>query len=756
MQRRRDDGEPTRRYSGEPAKQRADLEIFERDYTIERFTQRELMLDMAAFLWFLTAFTVITAGQFNDAVTFEPWMIAYRIIAAIVSLAIGFSLLTVVRRLDDERTQQVIGAVAYVAVLINYGLSFFGTGSIAIQFLAILAVTIFAAQFLSVRTIIGTFLLSAVTLGLSVWHNYNLPGLPYYFSQSVLMIVVQIPVVFAIYTYRNDRMRSLEEAERAAFSDTLTGLPNTRMIRRRADALLDSRNQRIYRQAGLVMLDLDGFRAANTLRGHRVGDDLLVSVADALRTTGDSLGHLVSRTGSDEFTVLIGNTSAERLREYGELYRSVARGAIERIRDLDVNVDVSVGVALSEPAVGSFDAMMRAADRSIYREKSESRREPSLPPASRPGASALGPIPESKKSQSTDKQRKPSRLGYLAWSKRDVQTQFLASAWFLSGLAVALSMRMPDAVPHNHLVVNLLVTFALLTSIVIYITPPARTLVRQAVDVLLASGTLALTLWVTGKSASPALPIELLVLIYIGWFTPLRLFVPTAALSMAIVLAPALLTPSGELLRFDAVTTFGGVLIATSMLVLLYYNHYYIDRAQSLTQQLSSLDPRTGAYNRRAFEERVDEELEQLSYADRDALALVMVDLGDFKSVAGSHGRRVADRLLTDVALALGTASRDEDCVARLGGDLFGVVAPGVDAESARTLAQRLVSSVHEALADHDLAASEAVRASAGFALYGMHGRTADELVTAAEIALTAAKTSGRDPNRVSSFVVAL
>ena len=121
-------------------------------------------------------------------------------------------------------------------------------------------------------------------------------------------------------------------------------------------------------------------------------------------------------------------------------------------------------------------------------------------------------------------------------------------------------------------------------------------------------------------------------------------------------------------------TIVGGVLVAAALLLVLYYNHYYLERAQVLTAQLASLDPRAGAYNRRAFEERMRQELDHLSYGDRDALAVVMIDLGNFKSVSANYGRVIGDKMLTEVAAALTAASRDEDCVARLGGDRRGRV----------------------------------------------------------------------------------
>ena len=94
--------------------------------------------------------------------------------------------------------------------------------------------------------------------------------------------------------------------------------------------------------------------------------------------------------------------------------------------------------------------------------------------------------------------------------------------------------------------------------------------------------------------------------------------------------------------------------------------------------------------------------------------------------------------------------------MARLGGDEFAVVLPGVSADTARELAHRFVRAANDSISRKELRQEPAIRPSAGFALYGMHGRTAEELVDAADIALTAAKTSGRDGDRVSSFVVSL
>ncbi len=755
MDNRRSKTDDARRFTGVPSRQHAELAAFEREYTIERVMQRDLMLDLGAVLWFMTFAAVLLAGRITDQSISELQSVL-RVVMAIISAGAGVLLLTAIRRLDDQRTKQVIAGLSVLALAIQFTLSFYGPGSLGGFIVALVAVSFYVAQFLSARGVAAMMALISVLAGIVVHYNYGADYAPYLLSQLSLLVIVLWAVAYSVYALKEDRNRALEAAERAAFADTLTSLPNTRMIRRRAEALLDSRNERINRRTGIVVLDLDGFRAANMLRGHRDGDRLLVAVANAMRDAA-APDQLVARTGSDEFSVLVPDANEQELAELGARFRDAALAALDGLLDRGVNIDASVGVALSSAELNDFDALMRTADRSVYLEKAAHERG-SGSHRTRAHKERDGQSERLQASARTTPERTstPSRWEKLRWSSRDAQTRFLAIAWSLSGLAVAISMQMPDAVEHNSTIVAGLVTFALVMAVVFYLLPPAKGVARPVIDVLVASSTLAVAIWFTGKNASPSVPIVLLILIYIGWFLPLRSVVPLAILSLAIILTPVLFGPQSEFLIMDAVTIYGGLVVSAALLVVLYFNHYYIDRAQLLTGQLAALDPRAGAYNRRAFEERMSDELERLSYGDRDALAVVMVDLGNFKSVSANYGRLIGDQLLSEVAAALATASREDDCVARLGGDEFAVVSPGVDAESARALAQRLVSAVREALEESDLPSNDQVRPSAGFALYGMHGRTTDELVTAADIALTAAKTAGRDPNRVSSFVVSL
>jgi diguanylate cyclase (GGDEF)-like protein len=749
---RRDDQHPEeswRPFVGAPAEHN-ELETFEREYTIESFTQRDLMLDLGAVLWFVLVGVAIGAGRFDDAneTAFQGYL---SIFIAVTSAAIAVSMLTWIRRLDDERTTQVVAYMTVYALFCQFALSFYGPGALGAMVVGQVAVTVYSAQFLSARGLTLILALTTIFAGLGVYYNYNDPAAPHFLSQTVLMIIVLWAVGYSVYVLKQDRAEALEEAERTAFSDPLTGLPNTRMLRRRASALLDLRNERLNRQIGMIVLDLDGFRAANMLNGHRDGDRLLLAAADAMREVAQE-GEFVARTGSDEFSVLTSNAERESLEARGAEFRAAVLGAIDQISGQGVNIDASVGYSLSGEGNSTFESLLRNADRALYLVKAEHERRGSARRTSLDDEPPEAPWTPSEAPSSRPMTRRES----LLWRNRPTQVKFIAISWMLSTIAVAISLAMPDAVSGSGIAVVALIAFGTLMAVIRYCTNVAHRFSQQLLDVLIASIALALTIQFTGNTASPALPIALLILIYVGWFLPLKRVLPVSILSLAIIFTPYIFGDNEPAELLDVVTIVGGVLVAGALLLVLYYNHYFLERAQTLTAQLASLDPRAGTYNRRAFEERMRVELDHLSYGDRDALAVVMIDLGNFKSVSANYGRLIGDQMLTEVAAALTAASREEDCIARLGGDEFGIVAPGVDAESARALAQRLVDAVREALQDSNLPSNAEVRPSAGFALYGMHGRTTDELVTAADIALTAAKTSGRDPNRVSSFVVAL
>ena len=110
-------------------------------------------------------------------------------------------------------------------------------------------------------------------------------------------------------------------------------------------------------------------------------------------------------------------------------------------------------------------------------------------------------------------------------------------------------------------------------------------------------------------------------------------------------------------------------------------------------RRLAERDPLTGVGNYRMLTQRLPVELER-NRRHRQQLALLVIDLNDFKRVNDEHGHQYGDGVLRDVARALEEAVRAHDMVVRQGGDEFAVAAPQTDREQASWLARRLCDAV--------------------------------------------------------------
>ncbi|MCW3018483.1 MAG: diguanylate cyclase and metal-dependent phosphohydrolase [Solirubrobacterales bacterium] len=151
-------------------------------------------------------------------------------------------------------------------------------------------------------------------------------------------------------------------------------------------------------------------------------------------------------------------------------------------------------------------------------------------------------------------------------------------------------------------------------------------------------------------------------------------------------------------------------------------------------------DPLTKLPNRRGFRELLDLELERARRADGQ-VALLVADIDHFKQVNDRSGHGVGDAALQRVARTLEGGKRTIDGLARVGGGQFAMVLPDTDPHSAFATAERLRCELREEFARDTVP----VTASFGVAGFGSDGETAASLLRAADEALFAAKTNGRD-----------
>jgi len=150
-------------------------------------------------------------------------------------------------------------------------------------------------------------------------------------------------------------------------------------------------------------------------------------------------------------------------------------------------------------------------------------------------------------------------------------------------------------------------------------------------------------------------------------------------------------------------------------------------------------DPLTGLYNHRAFHERLRNQLLRASSA-HDTVALVMLDLDDFKRVNDIHGHALGDEVLAEVADVLRSGIRDGDAVFRIGGEEFAIIAPSVDLATAEGMARRLAGAV----AATEFEAVGSITVSVGVAIGPDHAANPRELVACSEAAMMTAKSRGK------------
>ncbi len=170
--------------------------------------------------------------------------------------------------------------------------------------------------------------------------------------------------------------------------------------------------------------------------------------------------------------------------------------------------------------------------------------------------------------------------------------------------------------------------------------------------------------------------------------------------------------------------------------------HIVAEQAERIVdlEAATSRDPLTGVANRRAFDQ-VLPQLCDLCHRTDTPFSLVILDLDHFKNVNDSHGHPFGDEVLQEVGKALMSVVRQDDVVARVGGEEFAVLLKGAVPNVARVVTERLRASVGELVFSIEGAQ---VTASAGLASL-RPGETSGALYKRADELLYDAKRAGRD-----------
>jgi diguanylate cyclase (GGDEF)-like protein len=165
--------------------------------------------------------------------------------------------------------------------------------------------------------------------------------------------------------------------------------------------------------------------------------------------------------------------------------------------------------------------------------------------------------------------------------------------------------------------------------------------------------------------------------------------------------------------------------------------------ARERARQLAAYDQLTGFANRSLFQDRLEQAV-SAARRNRQKLAVLFVDLDDFKRVNDSLGHLAGDALLRLAAQRIASCLRKSDTGARLGGDEFAVLLTGLaDEGDAARVAEKLLDALREPIALRGR--THRITASIGLTVFPRDASSAEDLLKRADAAMYAAKAGGRD-----------
>lgn len=151
------------------------------------------------------------------------------------------------------------------------------------------------------------------------------------------------------------------------------------------------------------------------------------------------------------------------------------------------------------------------------------------------------------------------------------------------------------------------------------------------------------------------------------------------------------------------------------------------------------VDGLTGLWNRTYLEQRVTSELATLNRTGR-SFACILTDVDNFRSINGRYGHPFGDEVLRTIGILFMEDCRTEDVVCRIGPDRFAILTPGVDANGAAMLSERLRQNVEKINFSRH---AEIIQATCSFGIAGPKRQVVTSIITAAETALAQSKSAG-------------
>jgi diguanylate cyclase (GGDEF)-like protein len=309
--------------------------------------------------------------------------------------------------------------------------------------------------------------------------------------------------------------------------------------------------------------------------------------------------------------------------------------------------------------------------------------------------------------------------------------------WLATG-AVGLAVQALPGTDHTHVGwIAGLASFAMLwgaVSVWLGLTGRIMPMRQRAIVTALMMPLVGLALWATGGATSYLQPVLLFTVLFVAWFFPPGHAAVLVGLLVLTHASPLVYEPDAVELGYQARTVIFTVTVAGLTLIMQYLKRILV-RAEMRQRQNAEQDALTGVTNRRGFDRAL-----AATHERAERYALILFDFDDFKQINDVHGHPVGDAVLIAVAHAARDVVRNGDCLARIGGDEFALIAPGAGERGVL----RLVRSLGEAIHSIALPGVGSVRVTFAWALAPDHAADPDGLMRVADERLMARKRERR------------
>jgi diguanylate cyclase (GGDEF)-like protein len=316
-----------------------------------------------------------------------------------------------------------------------------------------------------------------------------------------------------------------------------------------------------------------------------------------------------------------------------------------------------------------------------------------------------------------------------------------ASMFFAGALFSVLSTVMPHG-PHGNVEgLRWLAVAELITGVVILLMPKRWQHVIPVIVVYGAVAVVSVSVMCNGEQHGDAPTMTEFFYtwpaVYVGyffkrWMTPL--FIAVTGAAYAATLAIMGLSGNVEIRWLLVTVVVAGLTVAAQAI------RTQVDGLINRLEETARTDTLTSMPNRRAFDERLQLEIERGARTG-ESLALMIGDIDHFKRLNDRFGHAAGDAALASIGQVLINECRAIDTPARIGGEEFAIVLPGTDAQAALITANRLRDSISR-IRDGN---GRPLTISFGVAEHPADGARAADLIAAADRALYAAKAAGRD-----------